>query len=384
MKEVIDDIEQWLDRDEGVALATVVSTSGSSPRELGAVMAVSNSGKVIGSISGGCVEGAVVVEALAAIATGQPQLLTYGVTDELGLSIGLTCGGSVQVFVEPLGHKFSLSNIALADIFQAIRQAFVKPLALCTMVEGLNVGAKLVVGDLAPTIGSLGNDRLDRAVTREARSFLMQGIKGSYSCGMNGEYQQTGIVIFIESFVPPPHLIIFGAVDFTCSLCELGKLLGYRVTVCDARSLFATSARFPKADEVVVSWPSQYLQNTTIDHRTVIVVLTHDPKFDVPILATAVHTPAVYIGAMGSRKAHADRLQRLKEVGLNETELARISAPTGLDIGACTPAETAVSIMAEVVAIKAGRDGGKLSSNQNTIHVREKNEADSDRYSRCG
>jgi xanthine dehydrogenase accessory factor len=380
MKDVIDDLEEWLHEGEAVALATVVKTTGSSPRELGAVMAVNHTGKVAGSISGGCVEGAVVQEALVAIATGNPKLLSYGAADELDLAVGLTCGGSIQVFVEPC----SKSNIAIGDIFEAIRQASVRPVALCTVVEGLTVGAKMVVAENEPSIGSLGNLDIDRLVTREARNFIDRGIKGLYYCQIDGEPLPTDVAIFIESFVPPPHLIIFGAIDFTSSVCELGKLLGYRVTVCDARSLFATSARFPHADEVIAAWPNQYLQNAIIDSRTVIVVLTHDFKFDIPILAAAARSPAAYIGAMGSRKTQADRLSRLRELGLNQTELDRINAPTGLDIGAITPAETAVSIMAEVIATKAGREGGRLSSNQNPIHARQKHETHSDRYSRCG
>ena len=389
MKEILDRIEEWLNRGDSVALATLVGARGSSPREPGAVMAVNQAGEVLGSISGGCVEGAVVEEALAAIADGQTRLTTYGITDELGLSVGLTCGGTIQVFVESLAknnleksnlQKHNLENVKtnniekgdrhlpISAILDAIRQASEKPAAICTMVEGALAGAKIIVTEDAPKIGSFGNSELDRVVERDARGLLAQGLKDLCNYGPNGERRETEVTVFIESFSPPPHLIIFGAVDFTRSLSKLGKMLGYRVTVCDARSRFATKARFPEADEVIAEWPHKYLDLAPIDHRTVIAVLTHDPKFDVPALVRAVRTPAAYIGAMGSRRAHADRIRRLQEAGLNETEIARISAPIGLDLGGTTSEETAVSIMAEVIALKNGRSGQRLCENQNPIH----------------
>lgn len=368
MKDVLDDVERWLDNSQSVALATVVSTSGSSPRQPGTAMAVSSSGEVTGSISGGCVEGAVVEEALAAIALGKPRLLTYGIADELGLSVGLTCGGTIAVFVQPIEQKYS-GDIPIGVVFDAIRKAPQKPVALCTIVEGIQAGAKMLVSKDAPSVGSLGSTELDRVVNRDAQGLLAQRLNELCHYGGNGERRQTDVAVFIESFAPPPHLIVFGAVDFTRSLCKLGKMLGYRITVCDARSRFATPARFPEADEVVVEWPNNYLQSIQVDHTTIIAVLTHDPKFDVPALLSAVRTPAAYIGAMGSRKATADRTRRLKESGISDTDLARISAPIGLDIGASTPEETAVSIMAEIIAIKSGRSGGRLSQSNNPIHA---------------
>ncbi|NER37485.1 MAG: XdhC family protein [Oscillatoria sp. SIO1A7] len=372
MKEILDRIEEWLSRGDSVALATLVGARGSSPREPGAVMAVNEAGEVLGSISGGCVEGAVVEEALAAIADSQPRLTTYGITDELGLSVGLTCGGTIQVFVESLAtHNLEKNNnnhIPISAVLDAIRKASEKPAAICTMVEGALAGAKIIVAEDAPKIGSFGNSELDRVVERDARGLLAQGLKDLCNYGPNGERRETEVTVFIESFSPPPHLIIFGAVDFTRSLSKLGKMLGYRVTVCDARSRFATKARFPEADQVIAEWPHKYLDVAPIDHRTIIAVLTHDPKFDVPALVRAVQTPAAYIGAMGSRRAHADRVRRLQEAGLNETEIARISAPIGLDLGGTTSEETAVSIMAEVIALKNGRTGQRLCENQNPIH----------------
>lgn len=370
MKEILDRIEEWLNRGDSVGLATLVGARGSSPREPGAVMAVNQAGEVLGSISGGCVEGAVVEEALDAIADGQPRLTTYGITDELGLSVGLTCGGTIQVFVESLekNNREKNNNLPISAVLDAIRKASEKPAAICTMVEGALAGAKIIVAEDAPRIGSFGNSELDRVVERDARGLLAQGLKDLCNYGPNGERRETEVTVFIESFSPPPHLIIFGAVDFTRSLSKLGKMLGYRVTVCDARSRFATKARFPEADQVIAEWPHKYLDVAPIDHRTIIAVLTHDPKFDVPALVRAVQTPAAYIGAMGSRRAHADRIRRLREAGLNETEIARISAPIGLDLGGTTSEETAVSIMAEVIALKNGRTGQRLCENQNPIH----------------
>ncbi|WP_196512129.1 XdhC family protein [Nostoc sp. NZL] len=370
MKEILNDIEQWFTQGHAVALATVVNTVGSSPRERGAVMAVSEAGEVTGSLSGGCVEAAVVEEALGAIAQGQPRLLTYGVADELGLQVGLTCGGTIQVFVESLELASAQKNLPLPVIFDAIRKASEQSIALCTVVAGKCVGAKMIVTDKNQRFGFLGSQDLDQVVALEAQGFLSQGLRDIRYYGINGECYQTDLAVFIHSFARLPHLIIFGAVDFTRSLCKLAKMLGYRVTICDARSSLNTPKRFPEADEIVVDWPSNYLQTTTVDSHTSIAVLTHDPKFDLPILVNAVRTPAAYIGAMGSRKATAERIERLKEAGLSTAEINRITAPIGLDIGAITPDETAVSIMAEIIAQRSGRSGGRLNANQNLIHPR--------------
>lgn len=375
MKSILNDVEQWLEQNHSVALATLVKTKGSSPREVGAVMAVSDTGEVTGSISGGCVEAAVIEEALAVIAEGKPRLLSYGVVDELGFEVGLTCGGTIKVFVERLEPELLEDNLSLQMIFNAVRQTSEQSCALCTMLEGAKAGSKMVVTNHVKSFGSFNNQELDRIVNHEAQELLAQGLNAlryydiSYY-STNGEHCQTKVAIFIQSFVPPPHLIIFGVVDFTRSLCKLAKMLGYRVTICDARSRLATAARFPEADAIIWEWPSQYLRKTKIDDRTVIAVLTHDPKFDIPALVSAVSTPAAYIGAMGSRKATADRIIRLQEAGLSEIDINRINAPIGLDIGANTPDETAVSIMAEVIAQKNGRSGSRLSFGQNPIHTR--------------
>jgi xanthine dehydrogenase accessory factor len=264
-----------------------------------------------------------------------------------------------------------VSGGPLFERFRSLVEAD-EPVALCTVTEGPNRGAKLLVpGDEAdPVLGSLGDPELDRVVERDARGLLGQALTELVHYGAHGEARMADVAVFVESFAPPPHLVIFGAIDFTRGLCKVGKVLGYRVTVCDARSVFATRARFPEADEVIVSWPHKFLENTSVDARTVICVLTHDAKFDVPALKAAVATPAQYIGAMGSRRTHTDRVIRLKEAGLSDDEIARIAAPIGLDIGARTPEETAMSVLAEVVALRSGRPGGRLTGGEAPIHPR--------------
>ncbi len=364
MKTIINEVQKWLNNNHEIALATVVNTQGSSPREIGAVMAVNNDGKVIGSISGGCVEAALVEESLQVIKSGKPKLVSYGISDELGLSVGLTCGGTIEILIE----KLTQSNIRLNQIIAALNNSEKTPVTICTVCGGENLGAKMIIAHNIPNIGTLGNKDIDRVVALDGEGFLEQGLTTIQHYGIKGEREQTDVSVFFQSFTTSPHLIIFGAVDFAQSLCHVGKILGYKVTICDARSRFATVERFPLADEVIVEWPHNYLQVTNIDDRSVIMVLTHDPKFDVPALMMAVKTNANYIGAMGSRKATKDRFQRLQEAGMTDTELVKISSPLGLDIGAKTPAETAISIMAEVIALKNGRKGGRLSQNYNPIH----------------
>jgi xanthine dehydrogenase accessory factor len=264
--------------------------------------------------------------------------------------------------------------VTTGPVFGRLREALAadEPIALCTITEGPHLGAKLLVPghEEEPVLGTLGDPELDRVAERDARGLLAQGLTEMRHYGTHGEGRMAEVAVFVESFAPAPHLVIFGAIDFTRGLCKVGKVLGYRVTVCDARAVFATRARFPEADEVVVAWPHRFLEQTDVDERTVICVLTHDAKFDVPALKAAVATPAMYIGAMGSRRTHADRVIRLKEAGLSDDEIARIAAPIGLDIGARTPEETAMSVLAEVVAQRAGRPGGRLTGGEAPIHPR--------------
>ncbi|MBD0356684.1 MAG: XdhC family protein, partial [Rubrobacter sp.] len=244
------------------------------------------------------------------------------------------------------------------------------PVAVATLVEGPNVGGKLLV---APEehVGTVGNEDLDRAVVEAARGMLESGRTGMIHFGPRGQRRMEEVTVFIQSFAPPPRMYVFGAIDFASAVARIGKHMGYRVTVCDARAVFATRDRFPTADEVVVAWPDEFLKTAEVDKRTVICVLTHDPKFDVPVLVEALKTPAGYIGAMGSRRTHNNRTARLKEEGITDEELSRISSPVGLDIGARTPEETAVAIAAEIIALRTGHSGGRLSQRSGPIHTPE-------------
>jgi xanthine dehydrogenase accessory factor len=242
------------------------------------------------------------------------------------------------------------------------------PVAIVTVVGGLQVGSKLLVTP-QEYIGTTGNADLDRAVIEAARGMLEGGRTGMRHYGPQGQRRMEDVTVFIQSFAPPPRMYVFGAIDFASAVARIGKFMGYRVTVCDARPVFATRERFPSADEVVIAWPDEFLKTAEVDARTVICVLTHDPKFDVPVLKAALSTPAGYIGAMGSRRTHNNRTARLKEEGASEEDLGRISSPIGLDIGARTPEETAVAIAGEIIALRTGHSGGRLSERSGPIHA---------------
>ncbi len=250
------------------------------------------------------------------------------------------------------------------------------PVAIATLVEGPGTGAKLLVTPEDHS-GTMGNEDLDRAVVEAARGMLEGGRTGMRHYGPRGQRRMEDVTVFIQSFAPPPRMYVFGAIDFAGAVAKIGKFMGYRVTVCDARAVFATRERFPTADEVVVAWPDEFLKTAGVDSRTAICVLTHDPKFDVPVLKAALATPAGYIGAMGSRRTHRKRTARLIEEGATEEELKRISSPVGLDIGARTPEETAVAIAGEIVAVRTGHSGGRLSERSGPIHVPEPDTIDS-------
>jgi xanthine dehydrogenase accessory factor len=258
-------------------------------------------------------------------------------------------------------------------IYASLRDALRadEPVALATVIEGPAPGAKLLVRPGHPVIGSLGSPDLDRVVARDARGELEAGLTGTRHYGLNGEARQSDVSVFIESFAPPPRMVIFGAVDFTAALVRIAKVLGYRVTVCDARPAFATAVRFPQADEVVVDWPDRHLAKAELGPRDAVCVLTHDPKFDVPAIVAALRTRCGYLGAMGSRRTHADRVERLREAGVADDGLARVMAPIGLDIGARTPEETAVSICAEIIALRTGRAASSLRDADGPIHAEE-------------
>ena len=362
MRDILGSLRSWYADGGPLGLATVVATSRSAPRQPGAAMAVNAAGEVAGSVSGGCVEGAVYDLVTEVLATGQPVLRTYGYSDTDAFAVGLTCGGSVTVLVQAVGPD---RVPVLGEVLAAVDANV--PVALATVLAGGAVGARLAVW-ADRVAGSLGTTGLDAAVTDDVRGMLEQGVTGSRHYGARGERRRDEVTVFVEAFAPPPRMLVFGAIDFAAAVARIGKFLGYRVTVCDARAVFATATRFPDADEVVVEWPHRYLTRTPVDARTVICVLTHDPKFDVPLLEVALRTPAGYVGAMGSRVTHADRLDRLRAQGLGVDELARLRSPIGLDVGARTPEETAVAIAAEIIAARSGGSGKPLSSTAGAIH----------------
>ncbi|MFC5263567.1 XdhC family protein [Kribbella qitaiheensis] len=300
------------------------------------------------------------------------MLQRYGVSDESAFAVGLTCGGILDIFVERVDQASypELGEVA-ADISAG------RPVAVATVVahpDASRVGRRLVVRPHGqPTAGSLGSDRSDAAVVDDGRGLLATGRTETLEYGPDGQRRGEGMQVFVASYAPVPRLLVFGAIDFAAAVAKLGSFLGYRVTVCDARGVFATASRFPSADEVVVDWPHRYLTAEVaagrVDSRTVVCVLTHDPKFDVPLLEVALRLPDLaYVGAMGSRRTHDDRLKRLREAGLTEPELARLASPIGLDLGARTPEETAVSIAAEIIALRWGGAGDRLSAQAGSIH----------------
>jgi xanthine dehydrogenase accessory factor len=364
LRDIVDQITKWWDSGETFGLATVVNTFRSAPRDPGAALAVSDGGEVVGSVSGGCVEGAVYELAQQVCESGQPVLQTYGISDDTAFDVGLTCGGIIELFVEPVSRE---RFPGLGGVAAAIRDGV--PVAVVTVIAGPGeLGARRIIQASTAT-GTLGaGDRLDAAVDDDVRGMLAQGLTGVRHYGEHGERRLDDLSVFVQSFAPPPRMLVFGAIDFAAAVARAGKFLGYRVTVCDARPVFATHARFPDADEVVVEWPHRYLARTPVDPRTVICVLTHDPKFDVPLLEVALRTPAGYIGAMGSRRTHEDRLARLREAGLTEDELARLRSPIGLDLGARTPEETAVSVAAELIQLRWGGSGQPLTATSGRIH----------------
>ncbi len=374
MREVLPELLRWWRAGAEVGVGTVVATFRSAPRPPGASMLVGPGGEAVGSVSGGCVEGAVYELAQDVVGSGEPVLQRYGVSDDDAFAVGLTCGGILDVFVETVSQQTFPELGRIAEDIEAAR-----PVAIATVIahpEAGRVGRRLVVRpeDCADArSGSLGSSRADDAVADDVRGLLAAGRSETLTYGPEGERRGEGMRVFVSSFAPEPRMIVFGAIDFAAAVAAQGKFLGYTVTVCDAREVFATRSRFPAADEVVVEWPHRYLaaeaEQGRIDGRTVLCVLTHDPKFDVPLLEVALRLPEVaYIGAMGSRRTHEDRMDRLREAGLAEAELQGLSSPIGMDLGARTPQETAVSIAAEIIALQWGGRGSRLSVQQGPIH----------------
>jgi xanthine dehydrogenase accessory factor len=348
VREIRDDIQRWLARGDRVALATVVATRRSAPRPIGAKLAISAQGELAGSVSGGCVENEVYENAREVLAGGPPRLLTYGISDDLALSVGLPCGGEIDVFVDevrgPLVER-------LLQVVERNERAVV-----LTVLDGRHLGAELLVTEDGERVGDTPEE-----VAERAPQLIRAGRSGVVEIG--------GRDVFADVYGPPPRLLIYGAVDTAEALCRAAREIGWRPIVADARARFATSERLPSAEEIVVAWPEETLARVRPDHATAVVILTHDDKFDVPMISGALATDAFYIGALGSRKNQERRRQRLLEAGVDEAAVERVSGPCGLDIGAQTPAETAVSILAEILAVRARREGGRLREANTRIHA---------------
>lgn len=350
MRDLAAHLVRWHAEGAAYAVATVVAAQGSAPLPLGAAMAVDGSGAVRGSLSGGCVEGAVYELCAQVLATGEPARQTFGYSDSDAFAVGLTCGGELDVFVQ----RISPSQYRVVE-------AALDPSRPVALVRDLSTAAVAAV--TAESVITDGGDWPD-PVVEQARALLHQGASGLRTIGCGPAARE----ILVTAHAAPPRMIVFGANVFAAALCRVGKLLGYHVTVCEGRAAFADRARLPEADEVVADWPHRYLRATPVDSRTVLCVLTHDPKFDIPVLVEALARPVAYIGAMGSRRADAERRARLREAGVTEDQLARLRSPIGLQLGGRTPEETALAVGAEIVALRHGGSARSLSGTRRPIH----------------
>lgn len=368
MLDIAEELNRWVADGRDFAVATVVAVGGSAPRRPGAALAVDADGTAVGSVSGGCVEGAVYELCRQALEDGKAVVERFGYSDADAFAVGLTCGGVIDILVTPVRADDPVRPVVAAALAAAARGEAAAVARIVTGPPELAGRALLVAADGSREGGFGAHPELDRTVAAEAGAFLDAGRTGTLEIGEQGSRCGAPLTVLVESSVPPPRMIVFGAIDFASALVRVGKFLGHHVTVCDARPVFATKARFPDADEIVVEWPHRYLERTRTDGRTVLCVLTHDAKFDVPLLRLALRLPVAYVGAMGSRRTHLDRAARLREVGVTELELARLRSPIGLDLGARTPEETALSIAAEIVAARRGGTGVPLTGAHTPIH----------------
>ncbi|MEV3962140.1 XdhC/CoxI family protein [Nocardia sp. NPDC050193] len=366
MHEVPNTVARWQAAGIDCALVTIVGSAGSTPRPVGTVMAVARDGAVVGSISGGCIESDVFHLATEVMDTGQATVRRYSVDDAGAGSVALMCGGSMDVLVQRV-EPTDIPGLAL--VAESIAAG--RPVATATVVStGAHLGRSIVTTGTS-WAGTCGDPLLDAGVVARATRHLETGTVTTVELGETGDCAENALTVLISSIARPANMLVFGAVDFAHALIRAAKLLGYSVTLCDARPVFATPERFPEADEVVVMWPQDYLKQAAITPSTAICVLTHDPRFDVPALEIALRTDAGYVGAMGSRRTHTDRMARLRAAGVTDAELGRLSSPIGLDLGAATPEETAVSILAEIIARRRGGSGVPLGRTPGPIHPPE-------------
>jgi len=323
MREVLDELNEWIGGREEIALATVIETWGSSPRPLGSKMLVTASGKMAGSVSNGCIEGAVFEEAQKVLKSVRPKIAAFGVADDVAFEVGLACGGHIEVFIQPLG--------------EAHRQV----VGMLNCNEPATLTTNLVTGEAEVVTGTPPGTELARRLRRVRAGYPDEDV-------------------FIEPFRRPAHLVIIGAIHIAIPLHRLAKLMGYRVTVVDARAKFATRDRFPEADELIVAWPDEAMATIAIDNATSVVILTHDPKFDLPALRSVLKQEPGYIGAIGSRKTNRNRFDALRKEGFTEEQLARVHGPIGLDLGSRGAEETALGILAEITAVRFGGSGAAM------------------------
>jgi len=376
MRRELETLRPELARGDDVSLAMVVGANGSSPRELGAVMAVLGDGRVVGSVSGGCVESEVVAHAQRLLEVGGSRLLCFGITDDDAVAVGLTCGGSIDVLVHRVAGPELLQELDRAiDAGEAVALVLPLPPGSATPPEDPDATGASVAGaqgslvvTATSTVGTLGAGSVDVDAARGARHLLTTGRSGRISVGRPDAPAPHVREVFVHVVVPKPRLVVVGAMDHASALAHLGRFLGFHVTVCDARARFATPERFPEADVIEVAWPHRFLEQAQLDDRSAVCVLTHDPKFDVPALQVALRSRAGYVGVMGSRRSHEDRLHRLAAAGCSDAELARLRSPIGLDLGGVTPEETALSIAAELVMLRHGASGLPLRDTAGAIH----------------
>ncbi len=333
MKDIVTQIDQWLAAGESIVLATVVQTWGSSPRQAGAKMAFTATGAIVGSVSGGCVEGAVIEAGQETLQSGQPQLLHFGVTDETAWDVGLACGGTIEVFVQVLDTAVYTHRRHLITQNKAG--------AVLTIIHGPGLGKSMVVGRDGRTTGSLGDELNLRAIQIAQSALKSQRVQLA-----------DGVEIFVEAALPAPTLVMVGGVHIAIALTSMAQTLGYQTIVIDPRRSFGSEARFPHADAVIQAWPNKAFEQIELTEETAVALLTHDPKIDDPALKIILDSPVFYIGALGSRTTHTKRRQRLQKSGFDEAVINRIHGPVGLDIGAKTPEEIALSIMAEIVRMQ--------------------------------
>ncbi len=354
MRDVLPVAARWAREGRAFAMATVAGVRGSAPRELGAMMLIGEDGTLIGNVSGGCVESAVVVEAEEALASGLATMHTYGISEDAAIDVGLMCGGVIDVLVRPVPR-----GSAAAQQLCVLAEDQEEPIGFALMSEGPTMGEAHIVGPGGGT-GILADAAA--LVSGDHAQLLHYDAEGCRT------QEEAASSVLLLPFGAPPRLIVVGAVVFATALARLGAAMGYRVTVVDARTAFAVPERFPGADEVVAEWPDAYLARTSLDSRCAVAVLSHDPKFDVPALRVALASAAGYVGAMGSRRTHTDRMGRLADAGVTPEQLSRLHSPIGLDLGGRSPEDTALSILAEIVAVRNGASGRPLRARTGELH----------------